>query len=163
MQGENLILLHLCLIKSLHWRITITWFGFNLHVLCTCQSRNEVPLLSAGSHLPSEMLSPSLVGFFPHLRFACSSLSHCLLSPLAEYTLFLTRSVQPFVSLSLDLGIFPFAQCYVYCSQDRLLVFASVIFWDLLSLRAGCRKHLGPHLSSVWTGGLFFSINLIAT
>lgn len=67
-------------------------------------------MLPAGSHLPA---SPSPVGFSPHLRFACSSVSHCLLSPLAEYTLFLTRSAQPLVSPSLGLGMFPFAQCCV--------------------------------------------------
>lgn len=40
------------------------------------------------------------------------AVSHCLLSPLAEYTLFLTRSAQPLVSPSS--GLFPFAQCCVY-------------------------------------------------
>lgn len=66
-------------------------------------------MLPAGFHLPA---SPSPVGFSPRFRSACSSLSHCLLSPLAEYTLFLTRSAQPLVSPSV--GMFPFAQCCVY-------------------------------------------------
>lgn len=86
-------------------------------------------MLPAGSHLPAEMLSPSLVGFFPHFRFAWSSLSHCLLSPLDEHTLFLTRSVQPLVSPSVGLGMcFHLLSAVCTHSQGRLLVFASVIF-----------------------------------
>lgn len=78
--------------------------------------------------------------------------------------LFLTRSVQPLVSPSLGLGMcFHLLSAVCTSRQGRLLVFASVIFWEASSLRAGCRKHLGPHLSAGWTGGLFFSMNHIVT
>lgn len=78
--------------------------------------------------------------------------------------LFLTRSVQPLVSPSLGLRMcFHLLSAVCTSRQGRLLVFASVIFWEASSLRAGCRKHLGPHLSAGWTGGLFFSMNHIVT
>lgn len=97
-----------------------------------------------------------------HFRLPRSSLSRCLLSSLAEYTWFLTRSVQPLVSPSLGLGIcFHLLNAVCTSRQGRLLVFASVGFWEASSLGAGCRKHLGPHLSAGSTGGLFFSTNHI--
>lgn len=97
-----------------------------------------------------------------HFRFPCSSLLCCLLSSLAERRQFLPRSVQPLVSLSLGPGIcFHLLSAVCTSRQSRLLVFASVTFWEAPSLRADYRKHLEPHLSAAWTGGLFSSVNHI--
>lgn len=54
------MLSHLCVIKSLHRRVTTSKFVFCLHVLCTCLLADQ-GACAAGSQLPAEMLSPSLV------------------------------------------------------------------------------------------------------
>lgn len=122
---------------------------------CTCQLQTEVPLLSASSHFPS---SPSLGGFSPHFRFACSSLSHCLLSPLAEYTLFL---LSLFSLLPWAWGCFHLLSVYEQSGQAAGFCISDI----LRPAQSQSRLQEAPWAPFVrcldW--GLLFSINLIAT
>lgn len=92
----------------------------NCSLQCLCSQQAPIFLQSC-SVLP-------LWAFFPILGLPVA-ISRCLLSPLDEYTLFLTRSVQPLVSPSDGLGMcFHLLNAVCAHSQGRLLVFASVIF-----------------------------------